>query len=74
MDRASGLRLYNSSSVGVRILPLSTIFMKIYFSNLFNILAVTTPSLLQSHDLKKNTLAVDETYGESHGLNAVHPQ
>ena len=30
MDKASELLLYFSSSVGVRILPLNTIFMKIY--------------------------------------------
>ena len=51
-DRASVLRLYYSSSVGVRILPPNTIFMKniflyflfLFLANLFNVLAGTFTS------------------------------
>ena len=59
MHRASELRLYYSSSVGVRILPPNTIFMKniflyfLFLTDLFNVLAGTTPTLLQSNDLEK---------------------
>ena len=57
MNRASVLGLYYSPSVGVRILPPSTFFMKniflyfLFLTNLFNVLAGTTLSLLQSHEL-----------------------
>ena len=67
MDRASELRLCYSLLVGVRILHPNTIFMKhiflifsfltilnfLFLTDLFNVLTGMTPSLLQSHDLKK---------------------
>ena len=45
----------------------------LFFINLFNVLAGTTPSLLRSHNVKKIlTLAVDKTYDKSHRLHAMH--
>ena len=78
MDRASELRLYYSSSVGVRILlPKYNFYEKYIFVfsfsyQPFNVLTGTTPPRLQSHDLKKETLTVDKAYDESHDLLAAH--
>ena len=43
-----------------------------FLTNLFNVLAGTTPSLLRSQNVKKDSLAVDKTYDKSHRLHAMH--
>ena len=44
----------------------------LFLTNLFNVLAGTTPSLLRSQIVKKDSLAVDKTYDKSHRLHAMH--
>ena len=43
----------------------------LFLTNLYNVLAGTTP-LMQSHNVKKDSLAVDKTYDKSHRLHAMH--
>ena len=44
----------------------------LFLTNLFNVLARTTPSFLRSHNVNKDSLAVDKTYDKSNRLHAMH--
>ena len=44
----------------------------LFLTNLFSVLAGTTPSLLPSVTREKDSLAVDKTHDKSHRLHAMH--